>query len=74
MGRKRKLKGKYQTFDPKEVGSVQDRLQKLKKGTPNYKMGYRWHDILTGREYTIHPSGFEGVKVRVDKNGNVHEL
>jgi hypothetical protein len=39
------------------------RLQKIKKGTINYNMGYRWRDSITGREFSVHPFGYEGVYV-----------
>lgn len=44
-----------------------NKLQKIRKGTPSYNMGYRWKDLETGREYTVHPFGFEGQKIKVKK-------
>lgn len=36
------------------------RLGKVKKGTPEYNMGYRYQDRATGEQFTVHPFGFKG--------------
>jgi len=56
----------------KTKGKIMNRLQRIKKGTPSFRMGYRYKDVLKGREYTVHPFGFTGVKVKLDSKGDFH--
>lgn len=42
-----------------------NRLLKIPKNTINYKLGYRYADQVTGREFFVHPLGYGG---KIDKS------
>ena len=51
-------------FNLERARQWEDKLQKIPKGSPNYKMGYRYVDVDSGREFTVKPFGYEGVKTK----------